>query len=332
MGRFAWKLAQRCAVRLGLVVGFAMTLGCAANSGTQCRVGADCASGMCLAEGVCVPVSEDGGVGDASIDSGSGDSTVRDSGAGDSTADDGGRDSSAGDAGGGCTPDHDGIITRAEVPLRAGLRANFLGATGVDFDTRGAMSGGERVWDLSGDFTGDRTVLVETRDPSGEWFSGDFAGASYVTELSLTEDLLGVFEIGDAALTLRGVVSPSDGLTRTNLDNSPPVTVLDFPLQEGKTWSTDTTVSGLALGVASFYTERYDSAVDQRGTLITPFGRFDVLRVRTELTRTVGLVVTHVTSYAFVSECFGTVATMTGEAGDTGAELSRLAEVRRLAP
>jgi len=301
---------------------------CAANSGIQCHVGADCASGMCLSDGTCVPASS---VDSALPDGGTMDSRTPDAESDGSTPADSAVDSSF-DAGGACAPNHDGMIARMEVPIRAGLRATFMGATNVDFDTRGADVGGVKTWDLSGAFSGDHSVLVETRDPSGMWFAGDFPGATYVTELSLEQDLLGVFEITDSSLKLRGVVSPDDGLTRTDLSNDPAVDVLDFPLTMGKTWTSDVTVTGQALGVASFYSESYASEVDASGQLITPFGTFDVLRVRTELTRTVGLLVTHVVSYAFVSECFGTVATMIGDDNDTGAELTHLAEVRRLAP
>lgn len=54
--------------------------------------------------------------------------------------------------------------------------------------------------------------------------------------------------------------------------------------------------------------------------------------MRTELVRTVGIVRTTIVSFAFVSECFGTIATLTGRDNDDGAELDELAELRRLAP
>ena len=128
------------------------------------------------------------------------------------------------------------------------------------------------------------------------------------------------------------MVSPDDGFDRTNLENDPAVPALRFPLELGDSWTPDTDVAGTAAGFASVYTESYESEVDRAGELITPFGTFEVLRVRTELTRTVGLVTTRLVSFAFVSECFGTVATVRGEDGDTGTELSTAAELRRLVP
>lgn len=312
-----------------LLLAVSMLAACAANSGRQCQVGADCASGVCQSNGQCLPVSDagdpDSGDRDAGIDGGDPtDGAVADVGQ-DAMASDGGTTT--------CSPNRDGVIERDEVPLRAGLRATFLGATDVSFDTRGEMIDGVRTWDLSTSFAGDRMILVETRNPAGLWFADDFSGATYVTELSLEEDLLGVFEVTDEQLQLRGVVSPDEGFTRTNLDYDPIINVLDFPLSEEKIWTTDANVSGLALGVITAYSEDYQSEVDAVGTVITPFGTFEsALRVRTELVRTVGLLQTTIVSFAFVSECFGTIATLTGEDNDDGAELTELAEVRRLAP
>ena len=49
------------------------------------------------------------------------------------------------------------------------------------------------------------------------YFAGQAAGATYATKLSQTEDLLGVFELTDTRLLLRGVVSPEAGIYRTEL-------------------------------------------------------------------------------------------------------------------
>jgi len=315
----------RCAV---LIAGIALA-GCADSGTPQCAVGADCASGACRADGTCVPVDGDAGPpADGAVDD-MGD--VRPDGATIGDADV--SDAAPIDGGGVCVPTRDGIIQREEIPLRAGLRATFRVATDVDFDTAGeALDGDRRRWDLSGPFTGDADVLVETKDPTGEWYADGFPGATYVTRLTTEADLLGVFEVKPAALELMGVVSPDDGFDRTRLTNDPAVPALRFPLELGDTWSTDASVSGLASGVVSAYSEDYESEVDRAGELITPFGTFEVLRVRTELTRTVGLLTTRIVSFAFVSECFGTVATLRGNDDDTGSELSSVAELRRLAP
>ena len=303
-------------------------VGCAADGGVQCRVGADCVSGVCQVDGTCASSSADAGPDSPRSDDGGLDGAT-----------DGGLDASADagdarvDAGGVCSPNRDGRIEQREIPLRAGLRAIFRSTTDVDVDTRGEDLGdGTRRWDFSAALPRDADVLVETIALDGAWYEDDFTGADYVSRLSQESELLGVFEIGASAVQLRGVVSPEDGFMRTNLENTPPIDALRFPLEMDASWTSEVAVNGLALGVFSTYSETYSSRVDAAGTLVSPFGEHPVLRVRTELERTVGFVRTTTVSFSFVSECFGTVASLVGDAGDTGAELDHVAEIRRLAP
>ncbi|HVY47471.1 MAG TPA: hypothetical protein VHB21_16395, partial [Minicystis sp.] len=238
-------------------------------------------------------------------------------------------------AGGGpaCAPNHDGVITRAEVPIEAGLSAKFETATNVTFATSGtAKPDGTRDWNMVGPFSGDHLDLVETIPMSGQWFEPDFAGATYAAKLSDTSDLLGVFEVTADALLLRGVVSPQGGVQKTELTYDPPVAALQFPLSVGASWSANSTVTGFAQGVYSAYTENYSNSVDASGTLEAPFGTFDVLRVKTTLTRVVGGIPTVVRSFGFAAECFGTVATVVSQNDETEDEFSSAAELKRLAP
>lgn len=331
------------AAGLGLLLSCA--LAACGGGGPDCRVGADCASGICRSDGSCAPLADgdggddgaaDGGLdggGDALADAGDGGGDAGDSGG---DAGDGGGD--AGDGGGDgsltCAPDHDGVISRAEVPLRPGLRATFRVSGRTEIDTAGeARPGGGRLWDLTGPYDGDEHVLVELRDPTGTWFAPVFPEADYYSRLRQDEDLLGVFRTSDEALELLGVVSPDDGVLRTELTFDPPVTVYAFPLQQGDAWSTETTVSGWAAGAYSYYTEDYDNQVDAAGELITPYGRLQVLRVRSHMTRTVNLVTTARTvSHFFAAECFGTAAVIHSRDFESEPEFDVAAEVRRLAP
>ena len=300
----------------------AVTLTACGGSEPECRFGAECASGACGADGRCVP-AEDGG---PDHDAGGGDDEGGD---GDADAD-GDADPDGGSIV--CAPDRDGVITRAEVPLAAGLHATFRVATDATVDTAGHDEAGVRHWDLSGELSGDHSTLIETLPLAGTWFGGDFPGASYAARLSDTQDLLGVFEITDDALLLRGVVSPDEGLFRTNLAYDPPVVVLSFPIERGDTWSTESTASGLSMGVFAIATESYVSEADVAGVLQTPFGEFPVQRVHVALTRTVGVIPTTIQSHLFVSECFGTVATIVSRDNESTVDFTRAAEVRRLAP
>jgi hypothetical protein len=310
-------------VALGLIVAALGLVACADGSGTACRVGADCASGVCRSDGTCARPLPDGGTPPSDAPAPADDAFTAPADAG-PEADSGARL---------CAPDRDGTITRAEVPLRAGLYATFRIAEDAVVSTAGVTMGATRRWDLSGALTGDRDARVELLSPAGAWWSGDFPLATYATSLSASSENLGVFEVREDALVLLAVVSPEDGLTRTRLTYDPPVEVLRFPLREGDTWTVTSTVSGQALGAITAYTEEYTFVADARGVIATPFGEIDVIRVRSELDRTQGLVPLDARrSFAFVSECLGTVATVTSGSFETTAEFTDASEVRRLSP
>jgi hypothetical protein len=233
----------------------------------------------------------------------------------------------------GCTPNNDGMILAAEIPLKAGLKTNWRFATNVTVSTAGqTMMNGTRKWDLSGMLTGDHARALETLSMSGTWYASSFPSATYALRLQEGSDLLGVFEVGANALSLQGVVSPADGIQKTNVAYNPQATMLQLPLQMGTAWKTTSNVTGMVSGVYSVYTETYDSQADARGTLVTPFGSFDVLRVRTVLTRVVGALPTVTRQFAFVTECFGTVATITSQPNETVTEFTNAVEVGRISP
>lgn len=318
--------------------------GSATGPGPACRVGADCASGTCRTDGTCAPANDAGsggggsGGGSAGGTGGSGGSS---GGAGGGVA--GGLGGSGGATGGGsggagggtaptCSPNNDGTVTRMEMPLGAGLHATFKIATNATFNTAGSNADGGFTWDFTPALSGDKSTLVETQPLAGKWFENKFAGATYAVPLSSTDTLLGVFEVANDGLLLRGVVSPTDSVTATELTYSPPAKFLSFPMSAGSSWTTTSTVSGRLNGGFWTQTEKYDSTVDRAGQALTPFSAFPVLRVKTVLTRTVGFVPTVTRSYLFVTECFGTVATVTSGAGESSTEFTSAAEVRRLSP
>jgi hypothetical protein len=309
-----------------------LAAGACSSSATQCRVGADCASGVCNSNGHCVPSTtthqdsgttvtpdggtppEDGAVADSPLTSDTGSPYM---------APDGGL----------CVPKKNGTITRDEVPMLAGLHANFEIAENVTVDSAGVMnSNGTFSWDLSGALSGDHTVLVTTDAPTGQWFSAKFTSATYTTKLSDTATLLGVFEGTSSSLVLLGVASPTSGNGQTELTYSPPAEVLGVPMTLGTTWNSNSNVTGMAEGLVADYFEQYASKVDAQGTLKVPYGTFNVLRVQTVLTRTVGGVATITRSFAFVAECFGPIASLTSQTDETATNFTNAAEARRLTP
>lgn len=301
-------------------------LGACDGSSASCLIDADCASGSCRADGTCAPppTGEEGDAGDA-FDGGERDG-------GEVHPSDGGSDAGT-QMNTGCLPNSDGFIVRSEVPMVAGARANFRIAQNESWASAGELQAdGGRVWNLSGDFASDRAVEVKTQALEGEWFAADFPEATYVTKLSASSELLGVFKATADALVLQGVVSPEDGIYRTRLRYDPAVTVLKFPLSLDATWSTNSTVSGIASGAVVSYSEKHEASVDAAGDLLTPYAPFPILRVATRLVRTIGWSVTSLRSHVFVAECFGTVAVVTSQSNESDPSFSDAAEVRRLSP
>ncbi|MBK9033079.1 MAG: hypothetical protein IPL61_17725 [Myxococcales bacterium] len=284
----------------------ALVTACAGSDPDRCDLGSDCPSGFCRADHTCAP---DDGV-------------------------DAGTDGTPGpDAPLGCQPDHDGTLTRAELPMMAGQTARFRIATDVTVDTAGQQgAGGDRAWTLAAALPGDQDVSTTLLAPTGAWWAASFPTASYAARLSIDSDLLGVMRLDDSGLALLGVVSPEAGVTRTELSYAPPVPLLPTPLGPSAAWTTSTTVTGVALGVASLYTERYQARVDAVGTMTTPFGPFPVRRIATDLTRTVGVAVTTKRTFGFAAECYGTIATISSQDYEAASEFTSAAEVWRLIP
>lgn len=327
-------LYQNRGIRIAALAGallVGLVAACSDDAPRSCRVGADCASGECSAEGLCVTpgtnAANDAGTADADPDAAS-------------PADAATKDAPGDSALPGCTPNKDGTITRDEVPITAGLHATYKVGRNENVSTAGVPAANDRrAWDFSGALASDVTVLVETQAITGKWYAPKYAGATYATKLSEGSDLLGVFETSPGALLLRGVVSPTESTSTTQLVYTPAVSALKFPLTKGATWTTDTDASGKAMGVDVAFaptTELYETKVDAAGELKTPLGSFEVLRVATVLTRKVGVVgfqtTTIIRSFAFVTECYGTIATVTSANNETNAEFTSAAEIRRIAP
>jgi hypothetical protein len=235
----------------------------------------------------------------------------------------------------GCLPNGDGTITEAEVPMEVGLRASYEDAQSVTWSTAGVgnADAGTLVWDLTPSFSGDQRIVFSADSPAGTWWASSFTAATYSSLLSASETLLGVFEVQSSALSLIGVVSPTNGTTQTELTYATPVPTLQFPLSVGSSWNVTSNVSGQAEGFDNAYTEAYVSKVDAEGTMKTPYATFEnVLRVSTVLTRTADGIVTVTRSYAWIAECFGVVASVTSQSDETSTEFSNDAEVRRLTP
>lgn len=284
----------------------AATAACSGGSAETCSVDEDCSSHFCKADGTCGPAPVDG-----SLDTG-----------------DAGTDTPSGL----CAPDHDGQITLAELPLIAGRSATFRVAADATWNTAGTSNtNGTHTWKLDGALAGDADHVIALANPDGTWWRTDFPTATYTAPLASDSDLQGVFKVDSTGVTLLGVVSPDAGTYKTNLEYDPPARILAVPFGAGSTWTTTSTVSGYAQGIIVAYTEKYESRVDLVGDMTTPYGTFPALRVATDLTRTNGLqLLLTKRTFAWMAECFGSIATVQSQDFESSAEFSDDAEVRRL--
>ncbi len=290
------------------------TVGCG-GAAEVCARDSECASGFCRADGTCGPAVD-------------GDAMPTDGEPTDGTSEL-------------CSPNHDGSIARTEVPLAAGKMANFRIATDATFNTAGVAAGdGTRTWNLDLALANDADRTISLLAPTGQWWAAAFPTATYAVTLAEGSDLLGVFEIDDSALTLLGVVSPEDGSSRTELAYDPPAKILALPIAPAATWTTTSTVTGLAAGTVistafgTSYTEQYDATVDVTGTMTTPYGDFPVLRVATDLDRRniFAVQLEGTRSFAWIAECFGSVANVSSQSLESAQEFDDPAEVRRITP
>lgn len=281
---------------------------CSSSDPATCDDHGDCASGFCRADRTCAPDDQpDGGGGDG--------------------------DGTEPDAPLGCAPDHDGTLARDELVMAAGQSVTFRVAIDVPVDTAGTMgAGGARTWTFTAAATGDRDLDLTLLAPAGQWWASSFPTASYAAPLSADSTLLGVMGLDGAGLTLLGVVSPEAGFSRTELTYDPVVPIIPTPLTPSSSWNVTSTVTGVASGVSVFYTERYVGRVDAVGDAVTPFGTFPVRRLAVDLTRTIGAAVTTRRSFAFVAECYGTVATIASQDHEAESEFTDAAELWRLTP
>jgi len=321
--------------------GICVVVACSDSEDRACRVNADCTSGVCASDGRCV----------AAVDSGAPDTGAPPVDGDDDEEEERPIDDGGGLAKKGCIANNDGVINSDEVPTRAGLHGIFRFGTKALVSTEGTDIGnGKRRWDFSKVLNGDANVLIETLPLKEKWYGPKFPNGTYATPISKSPDLLAVFsKSDDGNLTILGAASSYDGPYRTELINDKAVEVLKFPLKKGNKWE-----SGVinVTGVAPYptaptspsgpyvYKDTYENEVDGEGELLAPLGTFNVLRVRIVLTRTFPAVpptvpnetVIKTRQFAFVTECYGNVASISSELNEPNVEFTNAAEIRRIAP
>ena len=269
--------------------------------------------------------------GDADTD-GDSDADADADGDGDADADGDGDADADGDDDRPCPANGDGVLDRSEVQVSFDetllYRVPPVGRQ-VPVELAGVEEDGVLTWHFEEPVAGERVVEEGARPVAGEWFAEDFPTATHVAPLNERYGYDGIYRLDDEALWLLGFVSTESEGTQVSYD--PPVPILRFPLAVGDRWTVTTNGSGWMSWVMFYDTEEYTLTVDAAGTVVVPAGRFPVLRVRSEVTQTVGLITTRRIAYSFMSECWGRVAQVASRDNESELEFELATDYRRLA-
>lgn len=230
-----------------------------------------------------------------------------------------------------CPANGNGVLEASEVVISYDTvlryRAPSKGRT-VPVDLAGTVEEGERVWHFEGEAADERIVEEGVRSPEGSWVADEFPTATHLTPMSEDLGTSGVFRLDDEGLWLLGVVS--DGGQGTLISYDPEIAVVRFPLTEGDEWTVTSRGVGRMSWVPYWDEEEYTFTVDAAGTAVVPAGRFPVLRLRSELIQTVGVIQTRRIAYGFLCECWGKVANVVSREGERELEFSQASDYRRL--
>jgi hypothetical protein len=235
-----------------------------------------------------------------------------------------------------CVPNDDGQIDADEMQAVLDVAASYLispaGETRAVDLTGSVNAGGQRVWDWSADAPTDQILTLTATAVTGKWYAASFPTGQFTTPLDSAATLDAVYRQDSDAMYLLGYASKAAGASQTLVVYAAPVALYRFPLVVGKTWTsvgdvTNATVYGLPYAGR----DTYETTVVDSGILKLPGITFtQALRVRTHVTAApaAGASVSK-WQVSFLYECFGEIARATSENGETQADFTTAAEVRR---
>lgn len=152
-------------------------------------------------------------------------------------------------------------------------------------------TGGEQTYDFSSfTFFGPSSFVYDVL-PSAAGTPGEgdphFSGANYVQSQNTGGDFYVYYALRDDGYFILGSIlvqtTDSDGngvLDQTISKNSPPDPIYRFPLTAESTWSETLVSTSEASGATSQVTRTKDAVVEGWGTLVTPAGSAEALRLR----------------------------------------------------
>lgn len=237
-----------------------------------------------------------------------------------------------------CVPNLDGVLDGRELKAVLGVPVKYLvSPAGKErtVDVVGAVDqSGHRVWNMGVDLADDQQITVSASALEGKWYQPSFPNGQFVAPFDAAQTLEAIYAQDDTALYLLGLASksatPPEG--KTLIVYSTPIAVFRFPLQPGKSWTTSSAIANATVhGLPYAGTDTYEVSDDATGDLVLKDLTFQQAhRVRTKVTNAPSAganVVTEQVSWVF--ECFGEVARATSKQGETSADFTTAAEVRR---
>lgn len=227
-----------------------------------------------------------------------------------------------------CVPNLDGVIQSSELQPALGVAANYLvnaANTTRMVDVEGEVnSSGQLVWDWGASYADDQVAMIEATPLQGKWYASSFPGGQYVTPFDAADTIEAVYSQDANGAYLHGIAStqqnPPEGQTLWAYDT--PVTLYQFPLKPGTTWSTSGNIrNGVVQGLPYAATDTYQGTDDATGQLVLPdftFTQAHRLRfvVTTVFAAGGGPQVNQQVSFLF--ECFGEVGRASAEPIDDG--------------
>jgi hypothetical protein len=223
-----------------------------------------------------------------------------------------------------CVPNLDGLLERSEMPTALRNAVPYLVAQNVNVDL-----GGDEI-NLRNEIPGEEKLDLVALPLEGQWFADEFEPDSIVVPLSGAGDTLGVLRVADASLTLLGIVSTLEG--RTLLHYQSPIELYRFPIMQGSSWTSQSTVSGTLASVPYNGTDTYEVSVPSMHTLLLPHLRFtSAYRVHTTVTSDSGAAGVTVTrqQISLLSECFGEITRALSQDNENNINFTAAAELWR---
>ena len=237
-----------------------------------------------------------------------------------------------------CVPNLDGVIQETELAAVLGVPVKYLvspSGTSRAVNVAGQTdTQGQLVWDFGTDYADDQVASIVASALQGKWYASSFPNGQFETRFDAADTLEAVYSQDANGLYLQGIasttMSPSEGETLFVYET--PVTLYQFPLKVGTTWTTTGVVrNGMIRGLQYAGQDTYQGTDAATGQLVLPDFTFtQAHRIEFVVTTVPAAgenIVTRQDSYLF--ECFGEVARATSETNETNDDFTTASELRR---